>query len=112
MSNENKRWERLTECLEDYVNINGRLYSHQDIINEDPDYIDLFFIKPVRSEMIENEMRIRIYSNGDVERQYKYNVFPPSLIDGTPLLNVYGQQIYNDLTHRLSQRMENLNEKN
>lgn len=57
------------------------------------------YTKPVRS-MMEYTLNIDVYSDQSVQRYLTNTIFqdPSFYIDGMPLLNVYGQWIYNSLT--------------
>lgn len=56
------------------------------------------FFKPVR-RMLEYAENVNVYDDMRVERIHSYSIFPNQdfMVDGIPLLNVYGQKIANDL---------------
>ena len=43
--------------------------------------------------MTEYEWCITWYSNGAVSREVTYSLLPGNMVDGVPLLNVYGQKV-------------------
>jgi len=57
------------------------------------------YYKPVR-RLIEEELNVEVYIDQSVKRYKTNTIFPDyaQCIDGIPLLNVYGQWIYNSLT--------------
>lgn len=61
------------------------------------DKLEITSVKPVRS-MTEYIQQIEYASNGDLQAYFTYSIFPGNHVDNIPLLNVYGQQVYNNLT--------------
>ena len=74
------------------VVINGIQYSPQNLKNLNVDSVSATLIKPVRT-MTEYEWCITWYSNGAVSREVTYSLLPGNMVDGVPLLNVYGQKV-------------------
>lgn len=46
--------------------------------------------------MVIAEERLVYYSNGNMDRYYFYNIYPPNQIENRSTLNEYGQKILND----------------
>lgn len=57
--------------------------------------IDLY--TPTKNGMIKSEETLVLFEDGDAIRYYNYSVYPQNNIDNKPLLNAYGQKIYNDI---------------
>lgn len=90
-------WEKINEMFPNgKVMLDGQLFSNEQIASSDLETIVSYIQKPVRS-MIENQVEYTYYANGNMTARTVYNVFPPKVIDNTPLLNVYGQKILNDI---------------
>lgn len=77
--------------------------SIEEIIEDDYETIESYIITPARS-MIENQEKVIFHSNGDMERYFIYSVQPRELIDGVPLLSVYGQKGLNEFLKRKGEK--------
>lgn len=67
------------------------------------------FMKPVR-RMLEFTAETFVTPDGEVLQRRPYSIYPPmeEFVDGIPLLNVYGQKIYNDfMENKYCQREDN-----
>lgn len=90
-------WEKINKIFpEGGIDIGGEYLTNDAIKNSHLDSIVTNIFKPVRS-MLEYQIEYTYYSNGNMIAKTVYNVFPPDMIDGIPLLNVYGQKILNDI---------------
>lgn len=69
------------------------------------------FMKPVR-RMLEFTAETFMTTDGEVLQSRPYSIYPPmeEFVDNIPLLNVYGQKIYNDfMENKFHQREEEFN---
>lgn len=82
--------------------IEGVFYSNQAIKNSNLDTIINYITKPVR-KMTENILRYTYHSNGDLEVRKIYDVFPLENIDNSPVLNVYGQKMLNNIIGEINE---------
>lgn len=48
------------------------------------------------AQIVDTKEGVIIYENGDKIRFITESLYPLNAIDGTPLFNAYGQQVYND----------------
>lgn len=90
-------WEKIDEMFPlGGLDIGGEYLTNDAIKNSNLNSIVTNIFKPVRS-MLEYQIEYTYYSNGNMIAKTIYNVFPPKMVDNTPLLNVYGQKILNDI---------------
>lgn len=89
-------WEKINEMFPHGGTMTNDGYKTiDDIILENPKFLQLDLMKPSR-ETIEYEEIMIWHENGNMDRYFTYSVFPYNNIDNTPLFNFYGQKVYND----------------
>lgn len=90
-------WEKIKEMLLENDLPKVGYNSYDEIIINNPPYLEMDFYKK-NQEMIEWEEKIFWYPNGNMQRFYTYHIFPHyGNVDNKPLLNIFAQQIYNNL---------------
>ena len=99
-------WENSKEILWEsdikfFDTVHGRL-SEELLEKINPDELHAILVRPVR-DMLEYEEHIVYKPNGDMNVFYTYSLFPSNLTDGIPLLNAYGQKIYNDFIENMEE---------
>ena len=58
-------------------------------------YVENTFTTIIRDNILLNKQLVRRYKDGTVISVYAYSIFQPNDIENTPLLNHFGQHIYN-----------------
>lgn len=90
-------WENSNEIMWGNDNIflafNGS--TAFDLSFQCPSELHAYITKPVRT-MTEYDEEIIYYPNGGINVFFTYSLFPGGMTDNVPLLNAYGQKIYND----------------
>lgn len=90
-------WEKINEIFPNGgTYLDGEYHTNKEIQESGIDNITSYIQRPVR-EMLENQMKYTFYANGDMSAETIYNVFPPKMVDGISLLNVYAQRMLNTI---------------
>lgn len=88
-------WDFLDDAiLNEGVVIDDNWLSIDEIKRNDPNILSFCKIKTVREIPLEIN-RLTYTRDGDFTITREYDIFPPELIDGQPLLNAYAQLAYN-----------------
>lgn len=85
--------------------LDGVWYNNEEIKYLNLPLIQTTVMKPIR-DTLETQASIVWYDNGNMDRVTTYNVYPPYMVDNIPVLNVYGQKIYNMLIQQLTTQQE------
>lgn len=90
-------WEKINEMFPSGgTNSTMGYLTNEQIVAMNLPKVELIVMRPVRN-MLDYREKLVYYPNGNMDRYYIESVFPYENIDGTPLLNIFGQKVLNNI---------------
>lgn len=91
-------WDKVEEIFPyGGVEVDGDFITWDQIRKNNYSRISSYLLKPIRSGMLEYVMRYTWYPDGNVKIECVDSVFKDNNVDDIPLLNIYGQKVYNNI---------------